>query len=78
MDDNEIAFFRAEIGSRVCHFGASGGAGSATIVYLDNVPTFQISIAGTLLNNSIRFITMNGEVYEGVINPTGETKLVSV
>ncbi len=78
VDDNEIAFFRAEIGSRVCHFGASGGAGSATIVYLDNVPTFQISIAGTLLNNSIRFITMNGEVYEGVINPTGETKLVSV
>lgn len=77
VDDNELAFFRAPIGSRVCHFGASGGAGSATIVYLDGVPSFQITIAGTLLNNSIRYIDTSGTVYEGVINPVGETNLIS-
>jgi phage-related protein len=79
VDDHELAFYRAPIGSRVCHFGATGGAAGATTVYLDGTPTFRINIAGSVINTNIRFISPDGKVYEGVINTTGgNTLLISV
>ena len=78
VEDHELAFFAAPIGARVCHFGASGGAAGATTVALDGVKTFRINIAGTVINNLIKYISPDGVVYQGVINTTGgDTLLLS-
>jgi hypothetical protein len=78
VDDHELAFFKAPIGSKICHFGASGGSAGATTVYLDGTPTFRINIAGSLLGSSIKYIAVDGVSYEGLITPNGDTMLVSV
>lgn len=75
--DNQISFEFFPVGSKICHFGASGGTANATTVYLDTQAIAVIYINGSVINSNIRYITPAGIVYEGTINVSGGTTVLS-
>lgn len=76
--DNEISFEFFPVGSKIGHFGASGGSAGATTVYLDTEAIAVIYINGSIVNSNIRYITPTGIVYEGTIIVGGTTVLTEV
>lgn len=76
--DNQMSFEFFPVGSKICHFGATGGTAGDTTVYLDTEPIAVIYINGTIINSNMRYITPTGIVYEGTINVGGTTVLTRV
>ena len=77
--ENQIRFAFFPVGAKICHYGASGGAGVPTTVYLDTQAIAIIVVNGAVINSNVRYIDPDGLKYEGKINVgTGTTVLTQV
>lgn len=53
---------------RLCHNGTVGGTASSTLVQIDGAIFMKIDMAGPLIGSgAIKYITPQGDIYEGVI-----------
>jgi hypothetical protein len=69
-----------DITGKLCHNGLSStGTASSTLVAKEGSVFMSIGFGGPIAGDgSIRWITPQGEVYEGIINITGETNMIKI
>jgi len=75
--DNQIRFAFFPVGSKLCHYGASGGPAGKTTVYLGSQALAIIVVNGTIVNSNVRYIDPDGLVYEGTINVGTRTTILT-
>lgn len=69
----EVRFYTFPDGGHICFGGATGGLPRVTMIRLsgNNTPEGRAVVAGTLLNNNIKYIKSTGQVYQGTFFNNG-------